>query len=593
MRRTLVAGVLIAAGCREPTQITVEVITDVACSDSPQTAVVAGRFGGDFESRPPAAEARGCAGRVGSVVLIPSGARDEEVAIRVVTGVGDKTPERCIEDGYKGGCIVARRVLRYVPHTPLTVITRMKVACRDLPCEASQTCVDGRCVSAMLSDPGSCSGAGCDENALAPPADASADVPLDVSAFDGSAGDSSDSSMSADTSPVADASGDASLADASVSDTSIVDAATDTFDASVPAIAIADIELGGFHSCARRIDGEAWCWGGNNRRDTLTGDGGQLGDGTLINRPSPTPVSALIGAAAIAGGEFHTCARMNDGTVRCWGWNGHGQIGDTTTLDRLVPTPVPSLTAVLELRAFGSHNCARTASSVACWGRNASGQLGDGLYANRSAPNVVAGLTNVAELAGGRSHTCARMNTGAVSCWGRNADGQLGDGSTTGHPTPTTVTGLTDAVAIYAGGFETCARRVDESVVCFGLNTDGEIGDGTTSPNRSTPTVVKNLGPVSQVAVGGYHACALRTDGTVACWGDNEFGQIGDGTNIDRLAPTPAQGLTSVVEISAGIYHTCARRSTGQVLCWGANGNGRVGDGTEIGRKVPTLVGWP
>jgi|JI10StandDraft_1071094.scaffolds.fasta_scaffold155969_3 alpha-tubulin suppressor-like RCC1 family protein len=98
------------------------------------------------------------------------------------------------------------------------------------------------------------------------------------------------------------------------------------------------------------------------------------------------------------------------------------------------------------------------------------------------------------------------------------------------------------------------------------------------------------LTDVIDVAAGSAHACALKTDGTVVCWGGNEYGQLGNGTTTDSLVAVPVSGLNSVISIEAGLSHTCALRSDGSVFCWGHNARGQLGDGTTTTRLTPTLV---
>ena len=133
------------------------------------------------------------------------------------------------------------------------------------------------------------------------------------------------------------------------------------------------------------------------------------------------------------------------------------------------------------------------------------------------------------------SHTCAILDDGSVSCWGSNNYGQLGDGTTTDRNTPTQTSSLgTDrtAVAITAGDYHTCAILDDGSVSCWGCNNYGQLGDGTTT-DRNTPTQTSSLGTdrtAVAITAGAYHTCAILDDGSVSCWGDNGYGQLGDGT---------------------------------------------------------------
>jgi len=129
------------------------------------------------------------------------------------------------------------------------------------------------------------------------------------------------------------------------------------------------------------------------------------------------------------------------------------------------------------------------------------------------------------------------------------------------------------------------------ALLCWGLNILGEVGDGTTT-NRFTPTQVTGLtSGVATFAGGGDHTCALTTGGGVLCWGDNSFGQLGDGTTTQRLTPVQVVGLTSgVVAIAGGYQHSCALTNAGRVLCWGVNFRGELGDCTNINRSTPVRV---
>ena len=156
------------ASCREPTQVTVSIITDVPCSQLRGVTITVGHLG-EIETKDPALNTTFCdeKGNVGTLVVVPSGADDEQVAIRAVAGNG-KDPEQCVAPAYGQQCIVARRALRYLPHASLTIPIALRVTCDGIPCGPTETCVKGLCRSAVIGDPEKCRD-GCDEDTLDPP----------------------------------------------------------------------------------------------------------------------------------------------------------------------------------------------------------------------------------------------------------------------------------------------------------------------------------------------------------------------------------------------------------------------------------------
>ena len=334
------------------------------------------------------------------------------------------------------------------------------------------------------------------------------------------------------------------------------------------------VAVGGEHTCARFADGAAQCWG--------MGNTGELGDGvTARSRHVPAAVAGLSGAAALAAGSFSTCARMTDGTVRCWGYNSDGQIGDGTTGGtRATPTVALGLTAVTDLGLGQTFACALSAGLVRCWGSNNSGGLGLGYadsFGHPRAGNPVMGLTGAAGLGVGLFFSCAHTTGGLARCWGANEDGQLGDGTLVSRSVATAVAGLGDVTAIVGGQRHACARRGDGTVACWGSNSTGQAGDGTMVTPRPNATTVPGLGGVAQLAAGDFHTCARLTDGTVRCWGNNDYGQCGDDTQlVARRSPVAVRGLAGAVEISAGSFHTCARLTDGTLRCWGSDRSGQL-----------------
>jgi alpha-tubulin suppressor-like RCC1 family protein len=146
-------------------------------------------------------------------------------------------------------------------------------------------------------------------------------------------------------------------------------------------------------------------------------------------------------------------------------------------------------------------------------------------------------------------------------------------------------------VDIDAGWVHTCAVTSEGTAKCWGNNKHGQLGDGSTH-DRHQPVKVLGIGSdVVAVASGDSHSCALTIDGAVWCWGLNRSGQLGDGSEHERHVAVPVVGLTAgVVAISAGGFHSCALTDADAMLCWGANFSGQLGDGTKTDRDQPVPV---
>lgn len=302
------------------------------------------------------------------------------------------------------------------------------------------------------------------------------------------------------------------------------------------------------------------------------------------------PPSAL----AVSIGWIHSCALTDAGGVMCWGHNKNNELGDGTNVDRWSPVAVSGLGGSAHALTRGArHGCVlSTGDGVKCWGYNYYGQLGDGTNANRSAAVDVSGLDDgVKAVSAGAFHTCALMSDGGVECWGDNSRGQLGDGTTHERWSPAGVPGLANgAIAVAGGDSHSCAVLHGGGVKCWGDNQYGQLGDGTTY-RRLTPVDVRGLSAgATALALGHRQSCALLMGGAVECWGGNKFGQVGDGTTRRRLAAVGVSGLASVIAIAAGDSHTCALLRVGSMKCWGFNDWGQLGDGTQINRLRPVGV---
>lgn len=394
-------------------------------------------------------------------------------------------------------------------------------------------------------------------------------------------------------------------------------------------IVSATVSSSGIGEVCGIIDGNTWCWGGNGH--------GQLGDGTTNDSTVPVEVSRLPGGLAgktdklIAVGNQFGCIVTTDNTIYCWGYNYTGQLGNGDETEQHTPVPVDTSTGlagktITQIVAGAASACAIASGDVYCWGGGAYGQLGTGntsVQLKPIRPGVI-GTSNgktVTAISGQpyAQFYCA-IAVGAPYCWGQNDRGQVGDGTTTQRNSPTPVVQSTfggrTASSVTSGGTyylgypsapvsgpdgvnsgSACALMTDGTMWCWGSNQYGQMGNGTQSldPQLSPVEVSGALAgkTITQITMGFADPCALTSTGSLYCWGQNLLGEVGDGTNTHRYSPTPVAlqtpGLAgkTITWINGGGWRNCAI-ADGKTYCWGNNGSGQIGDGTKTNRWVPT-----
>ncbi len=400
-------------------------------------------------------------------------------------------------------------------------------------------------------------------------------------------------------------------------------------------IGVSAIASGDAHNLALK-NGTVWTWGFNAS--------GQLGNDTVLDQSTPVQAIGLAGITAVAGGTDDSLALSSDGMVWGWGRNYSGAVGDGTTTERNTPVAATGLAGVVAVAAGGGFSLALQSEAVGvAWGYNYYGEIGDGSTAYfADAPAQVSGLTGLTAVSAGEGYSLALRSDGTVWGWGSNNTGQLGNGTSSDTRTPVQVggrlagvtavttagstslaltsdgsvwawgyqygsapaplTALSNITAVAGGLLHRLALASDGTVWAWGDNRYGQLGDGTIA-NRSTPARVVDLSDrngylsgVMAIAAGEGHSLALKSDGTIWAWGDNQYGQLGSGligvnqTRPVQVARIPTLTGLGAVAIDAGRYHSLALTSDGMIWVWGRNDHYQLGNGGTFDRVGPGQV---
>lgn len=388
----------------------------------------------------------------------------------------------------------------------------------------------------------------------------------------------------------------------------------------------ARITSGSAHTCALLNGGAVYCWGRSDLGQTGHGDKIQIGDNELASAGAALRFGTEV-VVDIEAGDNHTCALLASGNVRCWGFGADGRLGygNTTTLgDDATETPadLPNVNVggiVVQIAAGGSHTCALLNDrTVRCWGRNANGQLGYGNttpIGDNEAPSTAGPVDvggTVKQIAAGGTHTCALLESGEVRCWGQGTLGRLGYGNPTsiGDTELPSLVGPVDVggpvAQIAAGTSHTCAVLESGAVRCWGSGLFGQLGYGNTLNVGDAPTRLPSAfgpvnvgGAVTEITLGEAHTCARLETNNVRCWGRGGQGQLGNASteNIGDHQPVLLEDIalgSAAILVAAGADHTCALLEDGDVILWGSGGLGRLGYGNldNIGdNETPVMAG--
>jgi len=352
-------------------------------------------------------------------------------------------------------------------------------------------------------------------------------------------------------------------------------------------------------------------WGDNSS--------GQLGNNSTTNSSVPVAVTqsgVLAGKTVIsvAAGRAHSIALCSDGTLAAWGGNDSGQLGNSSTMDSRVPVAVTQSgilagKTMVAIAAGEDHSLVLCSDgTLAAWGDNSYGQLGNNSTTSSNVPVAVAasdvwGETYVA-IAAGSFHNLALGSDGKVVAWGDNYFGQLTGNSVAYRLSPTYVgkTGVltsTTVISIEAGYAHSLALCADGTLAAWGYNSKGQLGNNSTATS-SLPVAVTQTGiltgkSVVSLSAGWDSSLALCADGTLAAWGDNSAGQLGNNTTSDSRVPVAVtqNGVLAgktVVAVTARENHNLALCSDGTLAAWGDNGSGQLGNGGTSSSNVPVAV---
>ena len=310
------------------------------------------------------------------------------------------------------------------------------------------------------------------------------------------------------------------------------------------------------------IDYDGVLWGFVNN------ESGRLGRGTTTHRHSP--VRIMDDVAYVSAGGSRTMAITSDGVLWGWGWNGNGQLGDGTRINRHSPVRIMDNVSWVSAGMIITNDGILRRFSAA--GRQGFEHI----------------MANVAYVSAGSHHVMAITNDGVLWGWGDNRSGQIGDGTTIQRHSPVRI--MDNVAAVSAGGIHTMAITNDGVLWRWGTT----YGSFSVVRAYGVPRSLRSLTPVrvmdnvAYVSTGWRHTMAITNDGVLWGWGDNRFGNLGDGTTTPSRIPVRI--MDNVASVSAGSNHTIAITNDGALWGWGHNNFGQLGLGTTTNHYSPVRI---
>lgn len=376
----------------------------------------------------------------------------------------------------------------------------------------------------------------------------------------------------------------------------------------------AQVQAGDLFTCGLTTRGQAYCWG--------AAVFGQLGDSDVVAQVTPVAVRGGHTFRTIAVGSDHACGLDGDGLSWCWGLNDYHELGATSDFCNATfrfalcaSTPIATGGGLVfdSIVVAGYATCGLAVGGAAwCWGWSDHGQLGSGSVGDvATAPRAVVGGRTFTSVSLDLFHACGIAADHSLYCWGSNIHGQLAaDTIATPRcgvgigffcaPNPVSSAAGMQAAAITTGSTHTCAIALDGTIWCWGSNQYGVLGNPNALGGR-VPVAVAGNHTFSTLSAGADHSCALEADGAAWCWGVNDYGQIGvaavgeacpafGSAQPCRTSPVAVESGLRFTALSAGTSHTCAVTARGAAYCWGRGTEGQLGDGRAASSAAPVRV---
>jgi uncharacterized repeat protein (TIGR02543 family) len=382
-----------------------------------------------------------------------------------------------------------------------------------------------------------------------------------------------------------------------------------------------NIEFGNKHAATLTIDGRILTWGVN--------DSGQLGDGTTVSKNYLIDITQQFQLTdeekitQISLGSEFSAVLTSKNRLLLWGDNFDGQLGDGTTTDSYIPLEINNQFGLIGEETIikidlGLYHCSALTSNdrIFTWGYNFYGQLGDGTVENKNIPTDITSSFSfnenekIKDISLGAYYSVALTTDGRIFTWGHNVYGQLGDGTNIKQETPVDITSSfvlsenEEITQISVNGYVSSAITSNGRVFTWGWNIFGQLGDNT-FVNKNVPTeITTNFTliedeTITNIWLGDYHASALTSDNRVFSWGNNGYGQLGDGTNINKSIPVEITSFfdllenENIIKLSLSQFNSSALTIDGRIFAWGSNTDGLLANNTIIDSNVPINISIP